>query len=741
MINIMALIFLSGCALTTQNILEINTIEYDKNFTPGVHLEKLLEMNEVLKGSEVYHSNRTFFITAGKRYRDLLYKLADSLNLIYSDRIIESDNYLNSINWPTHYSSWQNIANKLQIAETIIKEYREHIIIEDLKLILPTFLSLEKQADHLYNEIIQSAIKEFSEYNFLDNNNFFSLYPLKLNTNKFIKENETIFLNKVRNYKTDEILSIYKKYQKDLPDETSREFGLIYYEFSLKTKPPSLSDVLKSVKETKDNELPLETIPDTNIKLIEMTSKSLLKKGEIEFPVAIDIDLPFETTKADLDIAFETSLTKDVDIFIILDVALSKNFREVLSREKINSEFLAGKKTVPNPSYNLVKINVDTMRQELMNAQMNKISTDNQYCYGYGCLGKAIAQIAAGVIVGKKQKAVDEAIQELSSTPMTLEEPVYENYKFNNFKIKADKISTVNYYIIDRNQKTYYSNTFDAKEEKTFSVCYNLKDSDKSYNNHLSYYDKEDDIVKFEEDKININLSNILEQYIEDEKQIKQMPSLEKIRAEIIKNKNIVLEKYKEQEFEITPKVDDSRFNSVVVVFHPGNKIGSGFFIKDDMVLTNYHVIEGTKYVELKMFDGMETFGKVIAKDIRLDLALIKTQSRGRPLKFTKKRELTLGSSVEAIGHPNSLEYTITRGIISAKRELLSSFVPGGKPIAFIQTDAAINPGNSGGPLFLGNEVIGVNSQKVAKTEVEGLGFAIHYSEIMNFLSRIEKGN
>jgi serine protease Do len=139
------------------------------------------------------------------------------------------------------------------------------------------------------------------------------------------------------------------------------------------------------------------------------------------------------------------------------------------------------------------------------------------------------------------------------------------------------------------------------------------------------------------------------------------------------------------------------------------------------------------------MFNGEKTFGKVVASDIRLDLALIKTQARETPLEFYVGNTLPLGGGVEAIGHPSGLEFSITRGIISAQRELQSSYAPGGKPIVFIQTDTVVNPGNSGGSLFIEDKVIGIITKKLAATEVEGLGFAIHYSELDKFMSKYEK--
>lgn len=144
--------------------------------------------------------------------------------------------------------------------------------------------------------------------------------------------------------------------------------------------------------------------------------------------------------------------------------------------------------------------------------------------------------------------------------------------------------------------------------------------------------------------------------------------------------------------------------------------------------------MEGVKYVEMKTYSGKETFGKVERSDIRLDLALIKVQTRGKPVKFFDGTKISPGDTVDAIGHPKGLEFSITRGVISAVRKIPSIYAPDADDVLFIQTDAAVNPGNSGGPLFLGDKVIGVNTQKLVKTEIEGLGFAVHYSEVLKFI-------
>ncbi len=121
---------------------------------------------------------------------------------------------------------------------------------------------------------------------------------------------------------------------------------------------------------------------------------------------------------------------------------------------------------------------------------------------------------------------------------------------------------------------------------------------------------------------------------------------------------------------------------------------------------------------------------------MRLDLALIKVQSRGKPVRFFTSNTIDLGKTVEVIGHPERLEFSITRGVISAIRNHASINLPkgSGDKVLYIQTDAPINHGNSGGPLFLGDYVIGVNTWGKSRTIAEGLNFSVHYSEVLNFL-------
>jgi serine protease Do len=158
----------------------------------------------------------------------------------------------------------------------------------------------------------------------------------------------------------------------------------------------------------------------------------------------------------------------------------------------------------------------------------------------------------------------------------------------------------------------------------------------------------------------------------------------------------------------------------------PRRSLGSGLIVEPDgYVLTNNHVIENAQTIMVRLADEEEFEARVVGRDPRTDLALLKIQGRREfPVaRLGDSDSLRVGEWVLAIGNPFGLEQTVTAGIVSAKGRVIGA----GPYDDFIQTDAAINPGNSGGPLFnTRGDVVGVNTAIFSQTGGSvGIGFAI----------------
>jgi serine protease Do len=158
---------------------------------------------------------------------------------------------------------------------------------------------------------------------------------------------------------------------------------------------------------------------------------------------------------------------------------------------------------------------------------------------------------------------------------------------------------------------------------------------------------------------------------------------------------------------------------------HPMPGAGTGFIIsRDGHILTNNHVTQRGSDIVVKLSDGREFAAKVVGRDPKTDLALLKIEAKDLPvIPLGDSTTLQVGEPVMAIGNPFGLEQTVTTGIVSATGRVIGQ----GPYDDFIQTDASINPGNSGGPLINAQgQAVGVTTAIFSQGGGSvGIGFAI----------------
>ncbi len=152
----------------------------------------------------------------------------------------------------------------------------------------------------------------------------------------------------------------------------------------------------------------------------------------------------------------------------------------------------------------------------------------------------------------------------------------------------------------------------------------------------------------------------------------------------------------------------------------PGERsaVGSGIILSaDGYVLTNHHVVEQAGEIEVQLMDDRKFPARVVGKDARTDLALLKIEAGGLPvLALGDSDKLEVGELVLAIGNPFGLDHSVSLGIVSRKGRALGS---SGAFDDYIQTDASVNPGNSGGPLInMRGEVVGINTAIIPRGRV-----------------------
>ena len=178
---------------------------------------------------------------------------------------------------------------------------------------------------------------------------------------------------------------------------------------------------------------------------------------------------------------------------------------------------------------------------------------------------------------------------------------------------------------------------------------------------------------------------------------------------------------------------------------------GSGVIYKNEggyaYIVTNYHVIAKSQELEVLLADGTREKAELVGSDQWTDLAVIRIANTNvtTVAEFANSDEVEVGETAIAIGSPLGTEFatSVTQGIVSATNRSVATDVDGDGQedwvVTAIQTDAAINPGNSGGALINSTgKLIGINSMKISKSSVEGIGFAIPSNEVASIIKQLE---
>lgn len=179
------------------------------------------------------------------------------------------------------------------------------------------------------------------------------------------------------------------------------------------------------------------------------------------------------------------------------------------------------------------------------------------------------------------------------------------------------------------------------------------------------------------------------------------------------------------------------------------NSAGSGIIVGQNdtelLLVTNFHVVEGGKEISVQFCDGEEAPATVKGQDISMDLAVMtvkledlseETKDSIRIIRLGDSESLEVGETVIAIGNALGYGQSVTTGVVSALNREMT--LENGETGTFIQTDAAINQGNSGGALINNRgELIGINSNKLGGTYVEGMGYAIPINAAEPIISQL----
>lgn len=730
-----------GCETPNKKtISDTQTQSYGNYRNPGRHLTRLVEAERFEDAARLHDAEYAYFEKYRERFQPHLSQVASHLNSEFVHSLQNSIHAVDTLVWPQSVDRWPSVRKALQDAAETASNYNSYALLNESEYRLAEAQILKEALATAEAQIRELSSAQFLAYDHFGPTSFFDAYPVTTQGVEFFQryspQLQESFVGKSK-AALDQFLLNYMglTYRSEtlLASFRTAYAGALFRHFLAEHEDP-FAATLHALRHSRGN-LGIETIPDAAITIVLLRapargSDTAMAEPRFENDTVYDLTM---LSAAPKNLA-STLAGIDSRFVLVLEIAEESNRRRETDQSKILSTIKSGERQRPNPAYEVARMKVTQAQQNLAKVQWDNSVSSAQARYQSPLIA-GLSGALRGLGEGAARRQLNIAIEELQRTPPDLIEPILTKYEFDQLNFMSLKYLAVRYYALDRATSTLIRDDLELRDEKKVKLIYNLHPEDINYAHWRSTVTPEGELEAWEAAALPIRASIVFADYLETEADRTGEHSTEAELATLIA-----------KAYEVVPKAGQPDgaasssslgiLDSVVVVKNPGGGVGSGFYVASNTILTNFHVIVGSDLARVDRRDGQQMIGTVQHVDARLDLALLEVPVSGPPLAFNESRNITLGTPVVAVGHPGGLEFSITAGVVSGIRELPSIYSAAGHKVLFVQTDAAINPGNSGGPLLLNGLVIGVNTQKLARIDIEGLGFAVHSSEIRGFLNQ-----
>ena len=355
-------------------------------------------------------------------------------------------------------------------------------------------------------------------------------------------------------------------------------------------------------------------------------------KAELLPNINSTVDIDFETL-VDLNLEVTKNLLASNSNLILIIPKDIDSFSTVTSEDSMTSQMVAGIRQVPNPEFNRLQMEIRRAEREQQNALARaEDGFRKSQCYSCGLItqwGGLAIQTKWNNVASDLQKRIVSLTNSYSTTPDYLEKEVLRSYNYVVQNVNVEKKAL--YQIIQFKNNKYIKKNISIDENKKFKVAYNIDPQDKKYETLLNKYSDTNQVTSWQNQKIKNIALDKFSTLIDNQESFKEITGKKELYASLNFNYEEPKElSWWERLFGSTKKenkktaslsnksssnyeVKDVRFDSVVIV-KTESGLGSGFFISNDEILTNYHVIENSSTISVTDKFGKRSSAVVIKK-------------------------------------------------------------------------------------------------------------------------------
>jgi hypothetical protein len=355
------------------------SVSYNLIWDQADHLEELVTAQDWRRAEELFQDEGEFFTKNrdNAKVTTSLLRVAQGIYALETPALVEAAAKVAVIAWPVAQFSWVGVQANLAEATKAADGVDDIEIIEGRGVGTPELTDLEAAIDDKRRQIAETADAAFAEHDPFDERDFFQIYPVDIRSadrERIISAAMPRMLGALRDAPMEKMREFEERFSPFLDDERRQSISnLAFQRIVDRVRGEGHSDldaILTAFAEAKELGLEPGELTEPRVRFIEITSRTLLREGQIEFETVVDIDLPLDVGKASLGAALAEVSEHDLDYLIIFDVAVARTFRRVAEREKVESEYQSGVRYELNPARNQAQIVVQQAQMQLQNANV-----------------------------------------------------------------------------------------------------------------------------------------------------------------------------------------------------------------------------------------------------------------------------------------------------------------------------------------------------------------------------------
>jgi serine protease Do len=562
--------------------------------TQGQQLRELTSSGKYEEAAQMWAREKQFFEPRMEEYRDVLSTVAGKLNQQFESTLKPAVDQLRTVE--SERSNWRGMPKSRAAVQEVLKQYSSIELLQSETFRSPAIVDGERLLNRVEATLVEHAVEAFEKYDHFSGQSFLADYPAGLPHNFFRTHFQRLQPN-LEAAKPDQIRAFVVAYAGSLTADHRRYLGTLYMRDA--NVAPSIPTRLGRTVEMK--RLGLTASDAADLRLLTVNAKS---SSNETFSVAVSGSdgIPREN----IELAeFNATALGNTPLTLVVhtkDVAVD---RQITGRESVTSRAVTGHSTLPNPEYEKARLRYMQAQQNAAQTELrNSLSPPNS----------PLVAVLQGVASVAATAAREKAFQEFSALSPTITQPVYSDYRFETATVKVLKKATIVASAVDQRSQLVSEIELPFQEERQFTIGYGIRDTDTERYTLANKYNQEKEVEQFELSNASVSLIDIVKQFESASPQPVRSRSIDHMMAALQPATRTQSQSARES---VPIAVDDARFHSVVVITGVNGALGAGFFVAENLVLTNDHVVQGAFFAELKTRDGKELYGKVVKAGCR----------------------------------------------------------------------------------------------------------------------------